>query len=104
MATVNRVIFQDPHPDGGIRQLSYDYDDQTLFMTAVRMLNTTNATPFPAKATVIANGRTVSHTEPPGGAGASEFVQSIPTGAANRFELFVNPGNGRLDGVDWQIG
>jgi hypothetical protein len=33
-----------------------------------------------------------------------EFVQNIATNAAQRMELFVNATNGRLDGVDWQIG
>jgi len=104
MATVNRVIFEDINNAGGVRRLSYDYDDQTLFLTAVHMLNTTTDIPFPAQATVVKNGRTFSRTEPPGGANATEFVQSIPTGAANRMELFINATNGRLDGISWSIG
>ena len=104
MATQTVVKFIDTKVDGTFRRLTYDYDDGTLFLTAVRMLNTTTDLALPAKATVNANGRTFSHTEPPGGATAVEFVQIVPTNAAQRMELFVNAGNGRLDGVDWQIG
>lgn len=108
MATQTIEQFRDDHfidgqPDG-TRLLTYDYDDVTLFMTRVTMLNTTSNVPFPGKATVIANGRTFSHTEPAGGAGAVPFTQNIPTNAANRFQLVFNQTKQRLDGVDWNIG
>ena len=107
MATVNVVKFDNPYvmpdgtPDGG-RQLTYDYDDTTLRITAVRMLNTTTTLDFNVIATVISNGRTVTHLEPPGGPTAVEFVQTIGTGVAQRFQLIVNA-KGWLDNVDWQI-
>jgi len=104
MATVNVVKFEDIALDGTVRRVSYDYDDATLFVTAVRMFNNSTDVPLPAQATVLKNGRTFSRTEPPGGPSAVEFVQAIPTNAANRMELFVNATNGRLDGVDWNIG
>jgi hypothetical protein len=104
MATQTVVKFEDFKADGTVRRVRYLYDDVSLFLTAVLMFNNTTDIPLPAKATVNANGRSFSRTEPPGGPTAVEFVQTIATNAAQRMELFVNATNGRLDGVDWQIG
>lgn len=104
MATQTGIKFEDFKADGTVRRVSFTWDDQTLFLTAVMLFDNTVDIPLPVKATVIKNGRTFQRTEAPGGPTEVEFVQPVPTNAASRLELFVNPDNGRLDGIDWQIG
>jgi hypothetical protein len=76
------------------------WDDVTLFLNRVVVDNTQGIYPLPCKATVLKNGRTFQATVQPG----NTLDQAIATNQANRMELFINPDNGRLDGVDWSIG
>ncbi len=92
MSIVNVVLSPAPN------LVSYDYDDVSMWLTAVHVVNT-GLYPLPASATVTSNGRTFSHTTAPG----DTFNQSIPTGVATRLSNFVNA-QGRVDGVDWNIG
>jgi hypothetical protein len=46
----------------------------------------------------IANDRTYNKTCP----AATVTTQNVPTGAAQRLQLFVNA-NGKLDGVEWSV-
>jgi hypothetical protein len=78
MATQTVVKFEDFKADGTVRRVRYQYDDVSLFLTAVLMFNNTTDIPLPAKATVNANGRSFSRTEPPGGS----TLQTIATNAA----------------------
>ena len=90
MATQSRVQWDNGDP----------WDDQSLLLTAIVINNTNGIYPLPCKATVLANDRTREVTVAPG----ASIQINIPTNQANRFELNINPTNGRLDGVDWQVG
>ena len=100
VATVVREIFDEQRPDGTVRHLEYEYDDSTLIVSLFRCTNT-SPLPLPVTATHLASGRQRSRIFA-ATSGTTEFP--IPTGAAQRLVHFVNPQNGRLDGIDWSIG
>jgi hypothetical protein len=102
MATQSRIIWSsDDNADPAHHKtVTMFWDDVTLLLTQVVVDNTLGVYSLPATATVVANGRTFSHTTLAG----DTFTQNIGTSQATRFQLFINPDNGRLDGVDWRIG
>lgn len=71
----------------------YDYDDSTLFVTAVRCLNQTDQ-PAYASATDLTRNRTYEREWP----AQATTEQAIPTGAAQRLVLTVSP-SGRFDNL-----
>lgn len=99
MAIQSRVQWDNGNPDHPATVTIF-WDDVSLLLTRVVIDNTLGLYALPAKATVTANGRTFNATVQPG----NTLDQAIPTGAATRLQLTINPDNGRLDGVDWQIG
>jgi hypothetical protein len=102
MATQSRVIWEsDDNADPTHHKtVTIFWDDVTLFLTTVVINNTNGVYPLPCKATVLANGRTREATV----AAGSTLQIDIATNQAQRFQLTINPTNGRLDGVDWMIG
>jgi hypothetical protein len=74
-----------------------DYDDATLYLTALRCVNMT-AFPAYGTATQVLSGRTRTATFP---ANQTTTI-SIPTGGAQRLQLQLD-GRGRLDGVDYSF-
>lgn len=99
MAIQSRVQWENGHPEANATVTIF-WDDVSLLLTSIVINNTNGPNPIPCKATVNANGRTFETTVVPG----ATFQQDIPTGQANRMQLSINPDNGRLDGVSWQIG
>lgn len=99
MATQSRVQWTNGNPDHPANVTIF-WDDQSLLLTRVIVDNTNGIYALPCKATVNANGRTFNVTVQPG----DTLDQNIPTNQAGRMELSINPTNGRLDGVSWQIG
>lgn len=99
MATQSRVQWTNGHPEA-LATVTIFWDDVSLLLTQIVINNTNGRSPLPCKATVDANGRTFEFTVAPG----ATFQQNIQTNQANRMQLFINPTNGRLDGVSWQIG
>jgi hypothetical protein len=77
--------------------LSFDYDDVTLLMSAVKVDNQTNKSVF-ISASRIDGSKTYSATV------AAGQTTSMPIGAttAQKLQLVVIP-PGKLDGVDYQF-
>lgn len=98
MATQSRVFWDNGHPEA-LGTVTIFWDDVTLLLTAVNINNTNGLTPIHLVFTVLKNGRVIDQTV---AAGATLQV-NIPTGQAQRFEFFVNPDNGRLDGINSSI-
>jgi hypothetical protein len=82
---------------GGVATLDYVYDDVTLLMISVTIVNGTSQTAH-LEAQSTANGRSYQTDVPPG----QTQTTTIPGGAANRLQLTVTP-NGRLDGVEYHF-
>jgi len=99
MAIQSRVQWGNGNPQHPANVTIF-WDDQTLLLTRVIVDNTNGLYPLPCTATVNANGRTFNVTVQPG----DTLDQNIPTNQAGRMELSINPINGRLDGVTWNIG
>lgn len=82
---------------GGQATLSFDYDDVTLLMSAIRLDNKSSRSVF-VSATSTTNGKVYSATVAPGQLGSI----SISSTQANRLQLTVIP-PGKLDGVEYQF-
>jgi hypothetical protein len=99
MATVTQSIAQFVDDVSGLTaEVQIDYSDTLLRIEVVRCINPTSR-PVLVMATRLANGRTYSNTFP---AGQTSFI-NIPSGPNDRLTVFVNPTNGRIDGVEYQI-
>ncbi len=100
MATQSRVIWDNGLPATPATVTMF-WDDVSLLLTRVVIDNRTGPPGWPvtATATVNKNGRTFNATVQPG----NILDQNVPTNTASRMELFINPDNGRLDGVTWSI-
>lgn len=75
---------------------TYDYDDVTLLISAIHIVNPTIQSYF-VQANRIDQTKTYSTTVP---AGQSQNT-TIGNGQANRLQLTVTT-SGKLDGVEWQ--
>ena len=107
MATQSRVIFeQDDNGDvAHHKRVTIFWDDVPnqqgdMPLTAVDADNRLGVYPLPISFTVLKNGRTFNVTVQPG----ERLQQNIGTGQAQRFDTFINPVNGRLDGIDYRMG
>lgn len=85
--------------DAGSAILEIDYDDATMLLRVVRVINE-----HPTQAARVAVQRTdgsrrVTRDAPPN----QTTSQTIPTTQANRLQLTVLP-NGRIDGVSYEFG
>lgn len=91
---------------------SYEWDDTNLRLTRVICTNTHATMWTRVTATVRANGRTFSAVVAPAGTPSNQLPadgfagslsQNIPTGAAARLSLTVQPVTGRPDGIDYRL-
>lgn len=94
MAIQKRIIGGVRDPQGGEATLGYDYDDATLLVRAIRVVNGSAMTAH-AEATSTASGRSYAIDVPPG----QTFEQAIGSGQAQRLQLATTP-SGKLDGVE----
>lgn len=92
MATQTRVLAE----TGDGARLEIDYDDVTLYLTAVRCVNPTGRT-VNVTLVQLSNGRTRSRAF-----GAGTTALSIGTGAAQRIAMQLGTAD-KLDGVNWSI-
>lgn len=92
MATVTHNLLVS---DGGLFTVDFDYDDVTMRIISIAVVNNTDRT-ITVTATSTSNGRNYTLPFVPG----SNEVFNIPAGAANRLDLSVTP-SGKLDGVEW---
>lgn len=99
MATVSRTIGSVYDPDGGMATLAYDYDDATLLLLAVRIVNGANATARLVARRADGTGQTYTLDGPAG----QTTEQAIGTNQAQRLQLSVTP-SGKLDGVEINFG
>jgi hypothetical protein len=93
MATQTKIL--GTFDDGNV-EFNIDYDDVTLYITAFRCINGSTQNAY-GRATRLSNGKTYERVFPPG-----TITVVIPTNAANRLALFLNP-NGKLDGVEYHL-
>lgn len=94
MATKTTVLAS---MDGGLFALSFDYDDVSMSILTIHVVNT-NTRPYSITATSTSTGKVYSIAVQ-----ANTTVnKSIPTNQANRLGLSVTP-SGKLDGVEWSI-
>lgn len=93
MATITRNLL---YQDGGALTVDYSYDDVTLRILSVKVVNLSAASYY-VNARATATGKQYSFVIPPG-----TIEQAIPQTVANRLQLSVRP-SGRLDGVEWSI-
>lgn len=100
MAIVNRIIATMPDDVSGlVANLSVDYDDSTLRITALRANNPTSRAIL-LTARRISNGRIYNVTFP---AGQADSFISIPgSPPADRLAITIDE-RGRLDGVEYSI-
>lgn len=94
MATQTRQLIR---MDGGAFEASFDYDDATLRILAVRAANT-GERPYTIQAYASANDRTYSFTMQPG----DSVEQPVPQTVVNRLQLSVTA-RGQLVGVNWSV-
>lgn len=80
--------------DGGAFVGEYDYDDATLRVLTIRVVNT-GARVYTVDATAVANGRTYNVSVQPG----ASISQPVPQTVQDRLQITVR--NGRLEGVSW---
>jgi hypothetical protein len=99
MAIQTKTLSEQQAPDGQMVTFQFDYDDVDLRVRTIRCINPSASAAW-AKAVLISNGRTYEHTFQPGQPNSTEEL-TIPTGQAQRLQLFVNA-NGKLDGVEWE--
>ena len=92
MALVTHVL-----ADGQGCRLEYDYDDATLYIRAIRVVNDRVDNVY-VSATSTSSGRNYTRTCAPGTTSVS-----IPTGAAARLALRWGLLGGKLDGVEWAL-
>lgn len=85
------------YQDGGLLTVSYIYEDTTLQIVRINAVNN-NTRSYQLSATRLSNGKNYTFTLQPN----TTINQTIPTGAANRLQLFVGT-NGKLDGVEWAV-
>ena len=82
--------------DGGAFTVDYTYDNVTLRILSVKVVNLSAASYY-VSAKSTATEKLYSFVIPPG-----TIEQAIPQTVANRLQLSVRP-SGRLDGVEWSI-
>lgn len=92
MALVTHVL-----AGGDECRLEYDYDDATLYLRTIRVVNN-RADGVYVRATSTSTGRMYERTCAPGTTSVS-----IPTGAAARLALRRGLLGGKLDGVEWAL-
>jgi hypothetical protein len=94
MAIQTRTIGSVGDPQGGQATLGYDFDDATLLITTIRVVNNSSMVAH-AEATSTSTGRAYSVDVPPG------QTLNVPIGGqqANRLQLVTTP-SGKLDGVE----
>lgn len=93
MALITRNLL---YQDGGALTVDYTYDDVSLIISSVKVVNSAAASYYvSAKAT--ATQKIYQFIIPPG-----TIEQNVPQTVANRLQLSVRP-SGRLDGVEWSI-
>ena len=99
MATQTRALgsVSDSQVPPHYAALEIEYDDATLLLTAVRVINETNRT-----ARVTAGKADGTRTQTRDVAAGQTVTQAIPTNQANRLELTVTP-SGKLDGVQYSF-
>jgi hypothetical protein len=85
-------------PEGNA-ELQIDWDDATLLLRAVRVINDHPTRTARVAAQRIDGSRRVTRDAPPN----QTTTQNIPTTQANRLQLTVTP-EGRLDGVSYEFG
>jgi hypothetical protein len=81
---------------GGDPHLEFDWDDQTLYLRAIRCVNNTGQDAY-VWAQSTSNGRTYESTV---GQGLTEV--SVGAQQAQRLQLSTTP-SGKLDGVEWEF-
>ena len=94
---------------------TYEWDDASQPFPRITRVLCVNAHPTMwsrLTATVKKNSRVLTVVVAPEGTPANQLPsdgvagtldQNVPTGAAQRFELFINEGNGKPDGIDYKI-
>lgn len=95
MATVTKLLVR---MDSGAFEASYDYDDVTLRVLAIRAENKAPSRGYTIRAVTSINDRTYATTLRP----SEALDQSIPQNVANRLQLSVNE-RGQLVGVTWSV-
>lgn len=97
MAIQTRILSVSTDSNNETFQVEYDYDDVDLRIRQFRGINNQNID-HTVTAHDIAADRTYTKVCPAN----QTTTQNVPTGAAQRLQLFVNA-NGKLDGVEWSI-
>lgn len=98
MTVVTRQVGVWHDADNAAFTITYDYDDVDLRIRAFHGDNDSLVNSAQVAAHDIAADRTYNKTCPPN----TITDQNVPTGAAQRLQLFVNA-NGKLDGVEWSV-
>lgn len=82
---------------GNQATLNYKYDDVSLLITEIDIVNGTTLGAF-ASGTSTSTGKNYQTTVP---AGQNQVI-TVATNKANQLQLTVTP-SGRLDGVEWEF-
>ena len=92
-ATIGKTLYW---AEDGAFTVSFEYDDQTLRILTIRVVNNTQRN-FVVSATATNTGRNYTLVIQPG-----VIDQPVPQQVVNRLQLSIT-GGGKLDGVDWRI-
>lgn len=92
-ATIGKTLYW---AEDGAFTVSFEYDDQTLRILTIRVVNNTQRD-FVVSATATNTGRNYTLVIEPG-----VIDQPVPQTVVSRLQLSV-VGGGKLDGVDWSI-
>lgn len=83
--------------DAGSISVTYDYDDVSLLMLTLHVINT-DARAWTVSATADATAKNYTSTIQPG----TNLNFTIPAGVSNRLPFTLNS-NGKLIGVTWSV-
>lgn len=97
MAIQTRVIASDGDEQRGFVTFEVDYDDVTMLLVMLRCINLSSETAYGRAVLVSNTNRDYSRVFP----AQATTEQAIPTSPNGRIQVFINPLNNKLDGVEY---